>query len=95
LWYNIYTGEVIVNHQLEYCLKELNEELLKRSISIEMIIIGAYALQLHQIDIGRETRDLDNVTSLTDEVLNIIDEIAIRTGNIDWYDKGAVSITLP
>ena len=77
-------------------LKELDEWLVIKNRHITLHVIGGYALELKNIQRGFQTEDIDSLLSITeDEIVQKIHSIGKRYGNINWFDFGASSLTVP
>ena len=79
---------------LKIPLKELNDWLKERGTSLELYVIGAFALHLHGL-ISRYTMDVDTISLLDEEVLEKVREIGLKYGLPSWLNNQARTVTLP
>ncbi len=76
-------------------LQELDTRLKEINTTIEITVIGAYALILHGI-LRRYTVDIDTISEIKDQnVLNIIHDIGLKYGVPGWLNDNAENIILP
>lgn len=86
-----------MNDKLAIALNQLDEELTKRQMILEVVICGAYALQLSGYTRAESTFDVDSITQLrSDEVKKIIEEIGqkLNLGPF-WLNDQAATVSLP
>ncbi len=77
------------------CLKELNEWLSERNITIHLSIIGRFAFYLSGFQ-QVATLDIDSVTEIEEQVFEKIIEIGNRRGmKPEWLNDSAESLPLP
>ncbi len=66
---------------LGIALTQLDEELTKRSLTIEVVICGAYALQLLGYSRTEHTLDVDSITKLSSgEIKQLIQTVGQKLG---------------
>ena len=75
-------------------LVELDKWLCKNNIQLSLKVIGATALYLHHVDIGRPTIDIDLANHITDtSILSKIEEIGRSHGLGDtWLETPKVNL---
>jgi len=86
-----------VNDILSKALNQLDEELTNRELSLEIVICGAYALQLFGYSRSEHTLDVDSVTQLHSiEIRKIIESIGqkLNLGPL-WLNDHASTVSLP
>jgi hypothetical protein len=82
-----------MNKYLFEALNELDSWLDDNGIELELDIIGGFAMELHKINIGRVTTDIDNVRQITEsEVRYKIDEIGRNLGLDCWIDTPHIAM---
>lgn len=99
MWYYYNTMKVKkMNNILNAALSELDSELTKRNIHVEIIICGAYALHLFGYARSEHTLDIDTITQLpsTSEFRNIVSSVGKKFGlNSNWLSDQASTVSLP
>ena len=77
-------------------LEHLNTLLAKSGLRLELLVIGAFALQLHKFS-GQFTADVDSVWVIeNDAVRNLIAEIGRQNSLADdWINDSASTLDLP
>lgn len=86
-----------MNDLLSIALNQLDEELTKEKLTLEIVICGAYALQLFGYTRSEHTLDVDSITQLHSvEVRKIIESIGQRL-NLGplWLNDQASTVHLP
>ncbi len=86
-----------MNDKLALALFHLDDELTKRQWSLEIVICGAYALQLFGYTRAEHTLDIDSITQLQSaEIKKLIESIGQRL-NIGpfWLNDQASTVNLP
>lgn len=78
---------------LKIPLKELNDWVKERDTSIELYVIGAFALHLHGLT-SRYTMDVDTISILDEEVLEKVREIGLKYGLPSWLNNEARTVGL-
>ncbi len=86
-----------MNDILATALTQLDEELTKRNIKIEIVICGAYALHLFGYSRSEHTLDVDNITKLqSNEIKQIIEDIGQKLSlGPYWLNDQASTVSLP
>lgn len=86
-----------MNKKIEKALELLNLKLEKMNRTIEVRLVGSYAIELLGVDIGRMTEDIDpvRVETLDKEVINAVSLIEDKLDLPDWFDLGATTLPLP
>jgi len=85
------------NDLLTQALDDLDLELSKSSLSLKIVICGAYAIQLHGYSRNLHTLDIDSITELNSPpILELIKSVGerFRLGP-HWLNDQASSVTLP
>lgn len=82
---------------LGIALTHLDEELTRRSLTIEIVICGAYALHLHGYLRSEHTLDIDSITALSSaEIQRLIETIGQKLGlGPQWLNDQASTVSLP
>jgi len=76
-------------------LNDLNDWLKQQAISIDLIVIGAFAINLHGIK-NRMTMDIDTIVSIEDpKILKKIYEIGRKYGLPSWLNDQAENLIMP
>src|SRR5689334_17876312 len=85
-----------LSDKLIAALKDLDAWAGQQQVHLEIIIIGAFALHLHGLEL-RATNDIDTLTELVDEnLLEAIERIAKRHGlNDNWLNDQAYGLSVP
>jgi len=85
-----------LSEKLLAALKDLDIWAGQYQVQLEIIIIGAFALYLHGLEL-RATNDIDTLTELKDErLLRAIEEIAQKHGlNENWLNDQASGLSVP
>ena len=78
-------------------LDHLDKLLIKKSLQIEIVICGAYAIQLYGILRGFHTQDVDSLKHIDSiEVLKAIEEVGISFGlGPRWLNDQASTVSIP
>jgi hypothetical protein len=77
------------------CLKELNEWLAEKNLTIHISVIGRFAFYLSGIQ-QIATLDIDSVTEIEEEVFEKIIEIGKRRGiKPEWLNDNAENLPMP
>ncbi len=86
-----------MNDILGLALAQLDEELTKRSLNIEIVICGAYALQLLGYLRSEHTLDVDSLTTFSSsEIQQLIEIVGQRFGlGPRWLNDQASTVSLP
>lgn len=86
-----------MNDILEIALTQLDEELSKKNLTIEIVICGAYALHLFGYSRSEHTVDVDSISQLnSDEIKHIIEMIGEKLGiGTRWLNDQASTVSLP
>ncbi len=86
----------VLSEKLIAALKDLDTWAGHQQVQVEIIIIGAFALYLHGLEL-RATNDIDTLTELKDErLLKAIEEIAQKHGlNENWLNDQACGLSVP
>ena len=86
-----------MNDLLASALTQLDEELTKRNLNIQIVICGAYALHLFGYSRTEHTLDVDSITQLESvEVRHLIEEIGLKLGlGPNWLNDQASTVSLP
>ena len=82
---------------LGIALAQLDEELTKRSLKIEIVVCGAYALHLHGYKRSEYTLDIDSITELSSaEIKRLIELVGQNLGiGSYWLNDQASTVSLP
>jgi hypothetical protein len=82
---------------LDAALAQLDQELTKRNLSMEIVIYGAYAIRLLGYSRVEHTLDVDSITELvSSEVKQIIEVVGQRLGlGPHWLNDQASTVSLP
>ena len=81
---------------LSKMLTELDSWLVSKNRRITLHVIGGYALELKNIQRGFQTEDIDSVLAITEnDIIEKINSIGEISGNPNWFDFGASSLTVP
>lgn len=82
---------------LDIALTQLDQELTKRGLTVELVICGAYALHLHGYLRSEYTLDVDSIIKLTStEFRQIIETIGQKLGiGPHWLNDQASTVNLP
>ena len=86
-----------MNDRLAIALLQLDEELTKKQLRLEIVICGAYALQLSGYFRAEHTLDVDSITQLQSiEIKKIIESIGqkLNLGPL-WLNDQASTVSLP
>ncbi len=85
------------NNPLKKALDELDSLLSIKKLDLEIIICGAYAIQLLGFERGTHTLDVDTLNKITNpKVLDAIREVAVKTGlNPNWLNDQASTVSVP
>jgi hypothetical protein len=84
-----------MNNKLINALDELNSNLKARRQSIELIVCGAFAIELHGFKRRDETHDIDTHSNL-DDVQELINKVASDLGlENNWLNNQVSDIQLP
>ncbi len=85
-----------LSEKLLAALKDLDAWAGQNQVQLEIIIIGAFALYLHGLEL-RATNDIDTLTELEDEyLLRAIEEIAEKHGlNGNWLNDQGCGLSVP
>lgn len=76
-------------------LNDLNDWLGQQAMSIDLIVIGAFAIHLHGIK-NRMTMDIDTIVSIEDpQILKKISEIGQKYGLPSWLNDQAENLIMP
>jgi len=83
--------------KLTQALNELDQLLTKESLSLEIVICGAYAIQLYGITRNIFTQDIDSIKPLeSQKVLDIIQQVGSSLGlGPHWLNDQASTVTIP
>ena len=86
-----------MNDILATALTQLDQELTKRNLNIEIVICGAYALHLFGYSRSEHTLDVDSITKLhSNEVKHIIKTIGQKLSlGPYWLNDQASTVSLP
>ena len=86
-----------MNDILAIALTQLDDELTKRNINIEIVICGAYALHLFGYSRSEHTLDVDSIAKIqSNEIKKIIEEIGQRLSlGPSWLNDQASTVSLP
>ena len=86
-----------MNDILATALTQLDEELTKRNLNIDIVICGAYALHLFGYSRSEHTLDVDSITKLpSNEIKQIIEDIGEKLGlGPYWLNDQASTVSLP
>jgi hypothetical protein len=77
-------------------LEKLNTWLRNKNQTIEIIIIGAFAIQLNEISMLRSTEDIDSISEIKDEDLHDeIERIGKEIGLDHWLNFQSSGIPMP
>ena len=79
---------------LDILLTKLNVWLVGQKLDLELVIIGAYALQLHGIS-SHITMDIDALSILPPKILIEIANIGEEFGLPEWLNNQAAGMILP
>lgn len=82
---------------LSAALNELDLLLLQKKLNIEIVICGAYAIQLHGYHRQLFTYDVDSVFPIqSNEIIELIAEVGEKFGlSSKWLNDQASSVSLP
>jgi hypothetical protein len=82
---------------LSTALAQLDNELTKRNLSIDIVICGAYAIHLLGYSRAEYTLDVDSVTELNSaEAKQLIEAVGKTLGlRPDWLNDQASTVSLP
>ena len=85
------------NDILDQALDELDLQLTERSLNLQIVICGAYAIQLHGFARNLHTLDVDSITELNSPlVLDLIQSVGKKLGiGPSWLNDQASTVTLP
>jgi hypothetical protein len=82
--------------KLKNAVGELNSRLAKRDLKIQLVICGAFAIELHGFNRSEETQDIDTHTNLKQEIQDLILEISKQFElNPNWLNNQVSDIQLP
>lgn len=86
-----------MNDVLSLALTQLDEELGKRSLNIEIVICGAYALHLLGYSRSEHTLDVDSITTISSaEIQQLIAIVGKKLGlGPQWLNDQASTVSLP
>lgn len=86
-----------MNDKLTEALTQLDEELTKSQLSLEIVICGAYALQLSGYSRSEYTLDVDSIIRLQSvEIKKIIESIGQKLNlGPHWLNDQASTVSLP
>jgi len=86
-----------MNDILSEALDELDRELTSRSLELEVVICGAYALRLIGYDRVEHTLDIDSMSPLsTQEILDAIEDVGTKLKlGPKWLNDQAASVAFP
>lgn len=86
-----------MNDILATALTQLDEELTKRNLNIEIVICGAYALHLFGYTRSEHTLDVDSITKLqSNEIKQMIQDVGQKLGlSSNWLNDQASTVSLP
>lgn len=84
-------------NKLTKFLDTLNRKLTKKGIKAELTICGAYAIELHGFKRDEITNDIDSVTSIPDQVKDLILEVSREFSNGEklWLNSQVSDVTMP
>jgi len=99
IWYSINTKWSLMSI-LDEALDELNALLRKKNHRIEILICGAYALEMYGLSPERNTLDVDSAKEIPSDMDDIINEVAIklkltRSEGELWLNDKASRVALP
>ena len=82
---------------MDNALNQLDQELTKRNLNIEIVICGAYAIHLLGYSRFEHTLDVDSITALrSQEAKQLIENIGQMLGlGPHWLNDQASTVTLP
>ena len=82
---------------LDIALTQLDQELTRRNLAMEIVICGAYAIHLLGYSRSEHTLDVDSITELqSNEVKQIIESIGHKLGlGSHWLNDQASTVSLP
>jgi len=82
---------------LMIALNELDKILQQRSLRIEIVVCGAYAIQLHGYTRGLHTHDIDSLKKISNpELLATIAEVGKKVGLSEkWLNDQASTVSIP
>jgi hypothetical protein len=82
---------------LHTALTQLDQELTKQNLSIEIVICGAYAIHLHGYSRSELTLDIDCITELSSsDVKHLIEVVGQKLGlGPYWLNDQASTVSLP
>ncbi len=86
-----------MNDVLDKALAQLDQELTKRNLSIEIVVCGAYALYMLGYSRAEHTLDVDSLTPLrSQEAQQLIENIGQKFGlSPHWLNDQASTVSLP
>lgn len=78
-------------------LESLNDKLNKHGIVADLVLCGAYAIELHGFRRGDVTEDIDSITSISDQIRNLILEVSKDFSNDEklWLNSQASDLSFP
>lgn len=87
----------MLHNPLKEALDELDSALSLKKLSLEIVICGAFAIQLLGFNRGLQTLDVDTITKISNpDVLDLIEEIGLRKGlSSNWLNDQASSVIAP
>lgn len=87
----------MTDEKLTLALDELDKILCQRSLQIEIVICGAYAIHLHGISRALHTHDVDSLKKInTPELLAAISEVGHKLGlSNKWLNDQASTVSIP
>jgi len=91
------SGGNMKDNPLSNALDALDSVLAQQKLKLDILICGAFALQILGFDRGVHTLDVDTVMKIDDpKVLNLIAEIGKQYGlSSNWLNDQAASVTTP
>jgi hypothetical protein len=86
-----------MNDTLNEALNKLDELLKARSLKIEIVICGAYSIQLHGFLRSLHTQDVDSLKPINSaNVLKAIEEVGLSLGlGPRWLNDQASTVSIP
>lgn len=86
-----------MNDVLDIALAQLDQELTKRNLNIEIVICGAYAIHLLGYSRAEHTLDVDSISELaSSEVRQLIEAVGQKLGlGPYWLNDQASTVNLP
>lgn len=85
-----------MNTILLNALHELNSELVKKQIKTQLIICGAFAIEMHGLNRSHETIDIDTYLRLNSDIKDLIYNIGLRKKiKTDWLNDQVSDVIPP